>query len=208
MYPDAQAISQLKDESASYYYSDPARALQIALQARLLAEQIGTPEAHAIGLWTEANARAFLDQWSEAVVLFDQAGALFDRVSDPVDKARMQVGLVYVLAYQGEVERALHIASEIEPVLQQCARRNERDAARLASLINNIGIANDLAGRPDAALSAYDRRLLLVEGQDDLIEIARTQQNRGIALLGLNLDDEALYAFEQARVGLSTAVGK
>ncbi len=207
MYPDAQAISQLKDESASYYYSDPARALQIALQARLLAEQIGTPEAHAIGLWTEANARAFLDQWSEAVVLFDQAGALFDRVSDPVDKARMQVGLVYVLAYQGEVERALHIASEIEPVLQQCARRNERDAARLASLINNIGIANDLAGRPDAALSAYDRRLLLVEGQDDLIEIARTQQNRGIALLGLNLDDEALYAFEQARVGLSTAVG-
>jgi len=195
-------VAQLKQESARYYFSDPDKAMRIAQQARALGVGSSRSSTRALGIWAVATASLYLDRWGDAVSLYDQAGALYRAVGDELTVAHMHTSLVWALAYAGDPERALQVASHIEPVLRQRADTDAQSAISLYRLLNNLGIAYDVIGQPDRALDAYDRALGIAERSGDLAKVAQTHINRALALYGLNLTEEAEHAFGLTRAML------
>jgi tetratricopeptide (TPR) repeat protein len=204
-----KTIEALKTHSATCYFDRPGEALRVAEVAarlgRLLRDgvhlqdgvHLPTP-AQALGDWTLANALLFADRYEEAVELYDDARAAYLALDQPLEAARMGVGHVWALAYTGQLERALELTHEIQPVLALAAERNRADRRRLGGLFNNLGITYDLLGQYEEALSAYDRKLDIAQALDNEVDIGRTHHNRACALTYLNAFDSALSAFRKA----------
>lgn len=201
---DTASVAELKKQSASLYFDRPAEALRIARVARCLGSLLPDP-APALGRWALANAFLFTERFQEAAALFDLVRADYLALDRPLDAARMGVGHVWALAYTGQLERALDLAAEIEPVLAEAAVEDPDDRRRLGGLYNNVGIAHELLGQYEEALAAYDRKLTIARDQENGLDVARTQHNRACALTYLNVFDEALEAFREAEVGFHEA---
>jgi tetratricopeptide (TPR) repeat protein len=195
-------LEELKDLSAQFYFADPAKALQIATTASRLGGLLSI-DATALGYWTLANAWLFNDRYHQAVRLFEQARAIYLAQGRWLDAARMGVGHVWSLAYTGQFDQALALATEIKPVLEQSATEDRADRSRLGGLYNNVGIIYDLMGHYEESLDAYDQKLKIALATGNALDVARTQLNRGCTLTYLNAFDEARTAFQQAQPALA-----
>ncbi len=201
---DIKTVQALKARSSHLYFDQPAQAVRVAELARRLGDLLPDP-ASALGRWTLANALLFSDRYSDAVELFEEAGKLYRAADLPLEAARMGVGHVWALAYTGQFEEALARAAEIEPLLESSARQNRDDLRRLGGLFNNVGITNDLMGRYEEALEAYERQVAIARELGDELELAHVWHNRACALTYLNAFDEALAAFQDAEIGFQGA---
>ena len=191
-------IQQLKKLSATYYFSDPKKALAIATVAHKLGKLLSDPLAVAWGRWTMANALMFTNQYQKSDALFRQARTGFLAAGDQLNAARMGVGHIWALAYLGKLDEAQTLADRIEPVLALSSIGNTDDLTRLASLYNNVGIAYELSGQFEEALAAYEKKLQIVRSKNNQIHVARAQHNRALCLMKLNMFSEAAAAFYAA----------
>jgi len=201
---DIEAVEALKVRSARFYFDRPAEAMRMAGVAYRLGNSLPDP-APALGRWTLANALLFADRYREASELFEEAGHLYRAAGLPLQAARMGVGHVWALAYTGRFEEALALAAEIKPPLASAAQDDPDDLKRLGGLFNNVGITNELMGRYEEALDAYDRQAAITRDLGDDLELAHVQHNRACALTYLNAFDEALTDFREAEAGFLAA---
>jgi tetratricopeptide (TPR) repeat protein len=197
-------VEALKAHSARFYFDRPVEAMRVARVAYRLGNLLADP-APAFGGWTLANALLFADRYREACGLFEEATGLYRSAGLPLEAARMGVGHVWALAYTGRFEEALALAAEIEPLLASAAQDDRDDLRRLGGLFNNVGITNELTGRYEEALDAYDRQVAITSDLGEDLELAHVQHNRACALSYLNAFEEALAAFRKAGAGFIAA---
>lgn len=199
---DLTTLQILKVRSAEFYYDRPADSVRIAQIAFTLGQYLLPPGA-ALGRWILANALLFTDHYQDAVRLFEEARADYLALEMPLEAARLGVGQIWALAYIGDFDRAVTLAREIEAVL--ASSDDPADRKRLAGIYNNLGILYDILGQYEEALTAYDRKLALLNSAATPLEIAHVQHNRGCALTYLNAFDEAWAAFQVAEAGFRAA---
>ncbi|MEZ4864566.1 MAG: CHAT domain-containing protein [Caldilineaceae bacterium] len=192
-----ETIQQLKEISAEFYFTEPARALHIAETAYALSQQMPSP-APALGHWTLGNALMFVGRYAEADRHFQQARHAYLAAANWLDAARMGVGHVGMLAYNGDSEGALALAAEIEPILTTAAAESRDDRQRLGKLLMNAGVAHELLGHYEEALTLYERQQQIAEQLADQLMLAQLTNNKAHALVQIGSFTEAISAYQSA----------
>ncbi len=192
-----QTIQSLKEYSATFYFSEPAKALEIAHQSFQLSLHLPVP-APALGRWTLANALLHNSQLTAANALFEQARSDYLTLGYALDAARMGIGHVAVLAYTGQAQAGIALANEIKPLLEHAAATNPQDQRRLGSLLMNMGILYDLHGHYEESLVIYEQQMAIAHSlQDDLL-LAQSCHNQAYALVQVGAFTEAIAQYTQA----------
>ncbi|MBV7338916.1 tetratricopeptide repeat protein [Chloroflexi bacterium TSY] len=195
--PDIDTINDLKEYTSQFYVSDPEQALQIAALANRLSQHL-PPPASAVGSWAQANALIYNHCYHEADKLFEQTRTELLKVGETLEAARASVGHVGVLACIGKCREALALTQEIEPILKDASRRNSDDHDRLGRLLMNKGVAHELIGEYEEALSVYEHQIrIAVEDGNELL-LGQLKHNQAYALVQINAKDEALKIYAEA----------
>ena len=154
---------------------------------------LGSQEARALSFWTHGNIHAILGNAKAAYYYYCQAEDIYNILEDPLNLARMQVGVVGILNRLGDFAEACRIARAAYETLADS--QEPADRQRLAGLANNLAIAYEFQGRYQEAIELYDRKINLWKYHPNrrqaAVEIARTHLNLGIIKKHLNLWDEA-----------------
>ena len=187
--PTLETIQALKDHSAEFYSTAPAEATRVAELAYRLGQSLPSP-APALGAWALANAHVTQGHFSDAIHLYEEARSLYLASGHKLDAARM-TGHVAMLAYTGDIERALEIAAESEPVLRKSSLENPADLRVLGNVLMNVGIAYELQGAYEDSLAVYEEQIQIADTLDDQFMLGQLQQNKGCTLIQLNAFDEA-----------------
>lgn len=187
-------IWELKEVSASYYHSDPERALRIASLAREAAVILATPWLQGVAHWMTANAYVMLDQHGDAIRHFRQAKRLLEAAGREREIGQMLVGMVFTLAYLDAFQEALDVAREAHFLLEK-----HDEPYRLGLLAMNMGVVYDLMERHAEALAVYDEAKKRFRDLDDVFNQARATLNQGIAYEQLGRLDEAEKAYRRAQ---------
>ncbi|MCB0063709.1 MAG: CHAT domain-containing protein [Caldilineaceae bacterium] len=192
-----ETVQQLKDYSAEFHFTDSKRALEIAQTAHRLGEHLSLPAA-ALGAWALGNAYLHNAQYKDADRLFVQARNLYRADNNQLDAARMSVGHVGMLAYNGKIDEALTLSAEIRPILTVASRTNKIDQQRLGKLLMNTGVAHELLGEYEEALMLYEQQKTIAEALDDQFMLAQLANNRAYALAQIGSYAEAIHAYQTA----------
>jgi CHAT domain-containing protein len=190
-------IGALKAHAATFYFSEPNEALRISELAYAASLCLPAP-APALGRWALANALLHTSRLTEADSLYRQARHDYLAAGDKLEAARMGVGHVAVLAYLGQPEAGLELASQIKPVLEAAARTSRADRDRLAGLLLNMGVPYELAGRYEESLAVTKQLIQTAEELEDDLLVAQAHHNHAHALVQLGAFDEALVHYAQA----------
>lgn len=202
---DSAAAAALKAEADRLLRADVAQSLCVAQLIQRMAAFSGVPADHALGLLAEANARSIgLHEYQQAIALYEEASAIYQREHLPVEQARAQIGKVGALSYLGryaEADLAGHWAGQI---------LNEHgEWQALATLTMNLAIMHANMGEDARALGLFDRA---GEIYGRLGEAGRAgwlwvQLNRALVLRNLGQFEASIAACRTASDGL-TALGQ
>lgn len=191
--------SSAREENLELALRDPAAALS---QAKIILEAAKVrddPVVLALAYWGLGNAYLFCDRPRDAIASFERATRFYREPDHPLDAARVEISRVAAEIDRGYPDKALEIARTIWPILETSSEPEDR--RRLGILAGNEGIALELQGDYEAALAAYERSQAItreVGPDDEEIQIARTEQNRALALTKLNRFEEAEAAYHEA----------
>ncbi|MEZ4730311.1 MAG: tetratricopeptide repeat protein [Caldilineaceae bacterium] len=192
-----ETVQSLKDYSAQFHFTEPERARQIAQAAYRLGQQLPAP-APALGAWAIGNALLHIGRYAEAEQMFLQARAAYLAQGNQLDAARMAVGYVGMLAYNGRSEAALQLAAEVEPLLTAAGAHHHADLRRLGNLLMNCGIAQELSGAYEEALILYERQMAIAQRLADPLMLAQMKHNRAYALAQIGALAEAAASYQEA----------
>ena len=193
----SDAIQQLKEYSAQFYLTEPARALEIAQVAYTISQALPAPSP-ALGAWTLGNALMFADRFAKANHFFQEARTSYLQQGAQLDAARLSVAQVFSLAYSGRSEEALALATESEPLLTAASQTNTEDRRRLNNLLLNRGVAHELCEEYEEALAVYERQMALAHTLDDSLMLAQLKHNQAYALAQIGALTEAATHYQEA----------
>lgn len=194
---DIDTLRVLKEYSAQFYFSEPAKALQVARLAHQVSLRLPAPAA-ALGCWILANALLHNSELTEAKALFEQARLAYLAVGENLEAARLSVGYVAVLAYTGQFQSGLALAAEIKPILAAVAQSDPADRRRLGSLLMNMGILYDLLGQYEESLVIYEQQMVIAGQLQDEMLTAQSCHNQAYAFVQVGAFTEALAQYAHA----------
>lgn len=200
---DADGLFQLLDWAEQLARSDPAQARRLAAICAGVVDSAAAPAARPRAAYIRAQTHAINAEFETALELIEAAREGYIALGDELEALRTNVGLMSVLNELGRHQEALAAGQTVINALDSIDDVNARpapsEAGLLAALVyQNCGIAYELIGRYEEALSAYataEEHYLALEMTERLGDISN---NRGIVLLNLGRGSEALAAFEAA----------
>ncbi len=172
---------------------DARAAFESAERAEILARDAldGTVQARA--LWVKGHALAGLLRTGEAIHAYRDASRAYSRLGQPESAARIAIGEVNALTYQGQYGEALKLGRRAR---RRLVSTDQHDAA--ARLDMNLGNLYHRVEQPAKALRCYDRALRFARGTDDDAMAAVIRLNRATALSALGRIDEAEAEYSRA----------
>lgn len=183
------------------YAGNASHALAVAELMAAVGDWAGDDRQQALADWTWGNVCTIIGQEPEAAAHYAAAAQRYRALGEPLNLARLSVGLIGHYNHTGEYEQARRLGEEIWPLL--AASPDPADQKRLGGVWNNLAVAYEYLGRYEEALALYERKLALWESRctdpQAPAEIARARINLGIIKKRLNLWAEAELALELGR---------
>ncbi len=191
----SSAVEDLASEVLRQIRVDPQRAHEVAERAELVVSDNDTGAAWARARWVKGHVLSAMMRTDEAIQCYRAASAAYARLGQRSEVARVAIGLVNALTYQGRYTDALKLGEKARADL---IRTRQKSAA--ARLDVNLGNLYDRLERPVDALERYNRALRLARAvaPDDGSMISMIRFNRGAALLALGRFGQAERAFLDA----------
>ncbi|MBZ0269056.1 hypothetical protein K8I85_12930, partial [bacterium] len=170
---------------------DAQQAYRIADRAEEVTRD-RTDESRARSRWVKAHALAGLLRTGEAIDCYRTAADEYRRLGRRADVARVAIGQVNALTYEGRYSEALRLGETARDTL---VRTKQPLAA--ARLDMNLGNLHHRLERPAEALRCYDRALRAARRMDAADMIPLLRLNRATALSALGHLDEATRTYEE-----------
>ncbi len=195
------AAATLKAEADRLLRADVRASLEVARLIQQLGATTGRPADRALGLLAEANARAIgLGEYQQAIDLYDEAAAIYEAASLPMEQARAQIGKVGALSFLGRYAEADHAGQWASQVL-----RAHGQWQPLATLTMNLAIMHARMGEDAAALDLFDQAATLytelgTEGRAGWLWV---QLNRAFVLRNLGQFEASMAACRIAQEELA-----
>ena len=189
----AALVQAIKSYGDQFLFSDPARALNVAVIAQDVAGSLVDPLAQAWADWALGNAQIYSGEYGACLARYGAAAAVFSARALPLEAARLRANMVFALTNLGRYAEALTLADATRTELEPYG-----PTRFLATLEQNTGIALRHLGRYQEALAVYARAHTLFANLGDPVKTAEMDVNRAKVLE--NLDD-----FVQAEALLNAA---
>ena len=187
------AASALLDEADRLLASDPARALELAQQARLLGE--GSPAETSASLTARAACQVgvclfWTGCYADAIAQLEAAERLAAAATDDrvIGRAVNTLGVVYMRL--GDAATALDYLDRALAL-----RQRSGDRAGEASTLHNLGIQRRELGDLDGARACYEAARAIDRSLGDLAGEGRTAMSLGVVMhkQGRHADAEQAY---------------
>ncbi len=182
----------------SKYYSRtlPNESIRYGMQAKALAEQIGSKKDVALSLKYIGMSYYFQGAYLETINYWQQSKATFDAIGDKLGVANMLNNIGAIYFNQGDDNKAVDNYLESLRVSEQI-----NDKLRIATALVNLGaVYFNKKATHDLALEYYFKALPLSEELGDNDAIGTSAVNMGEIYLERNKDDSALYYFDKALI--------
>jgi CHAT domain-containing protein/tetratricopeptide (TPR) repeat protein len=192
----ANSVRLLLDEAYRLLNANPLRMEALCCDALLLAEQADDDFLRGLAIMRHAEALRAQGRNAETCARAEQARAIFLRLDHPVEAALTRISWIWATAFLGRTEAALAAARGARRIL-----RAHGEMLALARLETNLGVVYAQAGRYRSALRCFTSALTLhrSRGAAGIIGMARSHQNRGLALTRLGRHREGLFELHVAR---------
>lgn len=162
------------------------------------------PDLQPQATYLLAQTHAINGRFSTAQTLIEAAKAGYLAQNDPIAALRTNLGLMNVLAEQGNYPAALAAGQQIldaiaadDPTSPQ-AIPPELLPTLTTMALHNRGVCYEQMGQYEAALTAYQLAESTYQTQGMAEHVAHIRNNRGVILLGLGRGTQALNAFVTA----------
>lgn len=161
-----------------------------------LAELTAKPTHRALALRAKGNVLCLgKHEHQQAITLYDEATNIYRSQGDSINAAKSQVGKVWALTCLGKNAEAIETGKQIIPVLQ-----THEQWIQLAHVYLNMANVLSRQGDDQAALHWLDQAAHVYEQQGDegLVNLPRTENNRAISLRNIGCFDESIAASNRA----------
>jgi len=185
------AVEELAAEVLRQLRIDAQTAYRIADRTEDVARHSRDRAARARSRWVKGHALAGLLRTGEAIECYRAAAAEYERLARPADVARVAIGQVNALTYEGKYTEALRLGEKARRAL---LRTGQRPAA--ARLDMNLGNLHHRLDRPAEAVKCYDRALRIARrlGSPEMISLIRLNRATSLCALGKLREAEEIYA--------------
>jgi tetratricopeptide (TPR) repeat protein len=214
--PDTQARRLLMDEHSKFVQlatvyaikehadrlqrDDAHQALALGQAAEELAGRLSSDEARALACWVQANAYMFLAELESAARCYERAADLFRAVNQPMEAARVSIGLMSTLIKIGQFQKAQVLAESARVVFVE-----QGDVLSQAKIDMNLGNLYCQQGKYIQALAGFRQAAQAFQSLNDNLYAAMNQVNEGNMLMLLDDFRGAEQLQEQARPVLEAA---
>ncbi len=190
-------LSMLLSTLEAQSVMDPPAAIATALDVMAVVDDAGSLGERIRFRRLLSMAYSHTSQFEAALFTCEEAEALPDVASEPVELARLRLAAMQPLA---NLDRTSDAIARGHDALRMLRRHGESGLAGRAAL--NLGAILAMTGRPAEALPLFDQAKLLISG--DPVLLGQIESNRGTALAALDRFEEAEQALGRAARLLST----
>ncbi|MBI3949177.1 MAG: CHAT domain-containing protein [Acidobacteria bacterium] len=187
-------VELLKDQVVYYVRVDVDQALAIADLTREAARVIGDPRSEALSSHALAVALDCSGQYLKALEHYDRAEAIYERLGEDVQAARIGRAKVKVLLYLGRYDEALASAERARQIFEA-----HGELGLAAQVDANVGGLYERLAQYHTALTYYQRAADVFSQLDDRKSLAVVQTNLALVYSYLNEFEPSLALYEQAR---------
>jgi len=187
-------IRALKDQVSYWVRVDIPRAVELAHVTRELAALSDDPICAALAAHAGAQAAHVSGQHAEAIGLYEQAEAIYARLGEESELARIIRAKVSPLMHLGEYEKSLHEAARACEIFQ----RHDQPIL-LAQTLENMGNIHHRLDQYHEALKFYDRARQIYVASRWEPGVASVSFNEANQYTALNEFERALALYQQAQ---------
>ncbi len=200
---DTTLVNSLLQQSKGYFTDSPAKAIDLATQAKVLAENIHFQKGEAYALKNIGITYYFQGKYLEALEHYSQSLNIFKEIKDNVGIANMYNNIGVAYYDQGDNAKAL------ENYLQSLKFAElSGDKLRILSALNNVGgVYNQKYATHDKALQFYLKALPICEELGNQHELGAISVNIGSIYFDKQENTKAMVYFNKALKAYGNAEG-
>lgn len=193
---DTAKVNALIALSKYFSRTSPEQSIQYGLEAREIAERMGSKKDVALALKYIGMSYYFQGEYLETINYWQQSKATFDTIGDKQGVANMLNNIGAIYFNQGDDNKAVVNYLESLRVSEEI-----QDKLRIATALVNLGaVYFNKKATHDLALEYYLKALPLSEELGDNDAIGTSSVNIGEIYLERDEDDSALLYFEKSLV--------
>jgi class 3 adenylate cyclase/uncharacterized protein HemY len=200
---DTALVNSLIKQSSTHFNDDRGQALNLATQAKALAEKINFPAGVAYSLKNIGIVYYFDGKYLEALDNYNQSLKIFQDIKDNVGIANLYSNIGSIYYNQADYAKALenHLLS-----LQYAERTNNK--LRILTALNNVGTVYYIKpATREKALQYYLKALPLCEELGNTDALGAIAVNIGNIYFDKNDDQQALSYFNKSLKAYGNADG-
>jgi len=193
---DTAGVNKLLQQSKDQFSKDPNKAIEIAHQAKDLADKIDFKQGAAYALKNVGLGYYFQGKYAETMDYWEQSLKIFEELNDDVGIANLLGNIAAVYANRGDDARSLEYLLR---ALKLAEKKN--DTLRIVTVNNNIAsIYFNKPGSSDKAkaLNYLMTALSLNEATGNKQALGIVSENIGEIYLEMNQLDKAQSYFERS----------
>jgi class 3 adenylate cyclase len=193
---DTVRVNALIALSKYYCRTSPNESIRYGMQAKEIAEKLGSKKDVALSLKFIGMSYYFQGEYIETINYWQQSKATFDSIGDQQGVANMLNNIGAIYFNQGDDNSAVVNYLESLRVSEEI-----NDKLRIATALVNLGaVYFNKKATHNLALEYYLKALPLSEELGDNDAIGTSSVNIGEIYLERDKDDSALYYFDKALV--------
>lgn len=185
-----EAIEELASHVLRELRVDVQKAYRVADRADAATRGLPDGLARARSRWVKGHALAGLQRTDEAIDCYRTAAAEYEKIGRPADVARVAIGHVNALTYEGRYREALQLGETARRTLLRTGQHPA--AARLDMNLGNLYYRLEL---PTEALKCYDRALRAARRLEspEMVSLIRLNRATSLAAVGRLREAELIY---------------
>jgi CHAT domain-containing protein len=191
---DKHSVDLLYDAVVIFARVDLQKADRVAQASYWIADQINDPYSTAQSARAVGHVLYLTGKYQQAIVEYEKALAIFERMGRDVDYARTISGALQSLIYDGQYERAFRLGEQARAIFHV-----HKDRLRLARLDSNIANIYYRQDRFQEAVDLYEGSYSEFLQCGEPLDIAAVLRNLAVCYISLNDFPRAEETYRLAR---------
>ena len=191
---DTALVNSLNQQSKKQFSVDPERAINLADEAKDLAEKINFLKGKALALKNIGLGYYYQGKYLEALQNWQESLSVFEEIKDQKGIANLLNNIAAVYTQQGDDEKGLEYSLKSLGISQKLG-----DSLRILSALNTVGtIYYNKKATWDKALDFFFMALPLCQGLGDSDALGTISENIGEIYFGKNDFAKSVSFFEKS----------
>jgi tetratricopeptide (TPR) repeat protein len=191
---DKDSVDSLYDAVVLFARVDLQKADRVAQASSWIAAQINDPYSTAQSARAVGHVLYLTGKYQQAIVEYEKALAIFERLGRNVDYARTISGALQSLIYDGQYQRAFRLGEQARAIFHV-----HKDRLRLARLDSNIANIYYRQDRFQEAVDLYEGAYSEFLQCGEPLDIAAVLRNLAVCYISLNDFPRAEETYRLAR---------